>query len=429
MIFIFVMMLALFVIGIPIAWAMAISAGFFINFVLGIPLQSLPQRMMGGIDSFPLLAIPFFIFAGNLMNTGGITSRLVDFSKVLVGHITGGLGHVVVVSNMIMAGMSGSGIADAAGTGSVMIPAMKRVGYPQRFSSAIVAAASTIGPIIPPSIPFVIYGSMADVSIGRLLLAGALPGCLMGIILMIFVYIIAKKRNYPKEIRQPLKAVAKSAVSALPPLGMPLIILGGIVCGLMTPTESASVGAAYALMLGFFLYREINLNKLLEIIKETIIGTAAVTIIIAAASPIGWVLAFEQTPLKVLEFFQNAQFSQTMVLLIVNVALLILGCFLEALAIMVMAIPVLMPLIVKAGIDPVHFGVILTLNIMIGTITPPVGTVMYVVCALGKISIFDFAKEIWPFLIALVLSLAIITYVPEISLWLPNHLMPTVIIK
>jgi tripartite ATP-independent transporter DctM subunit len=429
MILIFVMMCALFFIGIPIAWSMAISSAFFINFILDIPLQSLPQRMMGGIDSFPLLAIPFFIFAGNLMNTGGITSRLVDFSKVLVGHITGGLGHVVVVSNMIMAGMSGSGVADAAGTGSVLIPAMKRVGYPQAFSSAIVAAASTIGPIIPPSIPFVIYGSMADVSIGRLLLAGALPGCLIGFILMIFVYIIAKKRNYPKEIRKPLKVVAKSAVSALPPLGMPLIILGGIVGGLMTPTESASVGAAYALVLGIFLYREINLNKLLEIIKETIIGTAAVTIIIAAASPMGWVLAFEQTPLKVAAIFQNAQFSTEVVLLIINVVLLILGCFLEGLAIMIMAIPVLMPLIVKAGIDPVHFGVILTLNIMIGTITPPVGTIMYVVCALGKISIVDFAKEIWPFLIALLLSLVIITHVPEISLWLPNHLMPKVIIR
>lgn len=420
----FVVMLGLFAVGVPIAWSMAISSGLFITFVLGIPIEALPHRIMGGLDSFPLLAIPFFIFAGNLMNTGGITRRLVNFSSVLVGHITGGLGHVVVVANMIMAGMSGSGIADAAGTGAVLIPAMQQAGYQKRFAVAIVAAAATIGPIIPPSIPFVVYGSMANVSIGRLLLAGAVPGCLMGLMLMIFNYAISKKRNYQKENRPSLGDAAKSFVSALPPLGMPLIILGGIVGGVMTPTEAASAGAVYALILGAFVYREIKVNDLWRIIRETVMGTAAVTIIIAAASPMGWVLAYQRTPFKIAALFQNAQLSPEMILLIINVVLLILGCFLEAMAILIMAIPVLMPLILQAGIDPVVFGVILTLNIMIGTITPPVGTVMYVVCALGRVSILDFSKEIWPFMIALILSLAIVTYVPAISLWLPNLLMP-----
>jgi len=421
---IFVVMCGLFAVGIPIAWSMAISAGVFMTFVLGIPIEALPHRIMGGLDSFPLLAIPFFIFAGNLMNTGGITRRLVNFSSVLVGHITGGLGHVVVVANMIMAGMSGSGIADAAGTGAVLIPAMDQAGYPKRFAAAIVAAAATIGPIIPPSIPFVVYGSMANVSIGRLLLAGAVPGCLMGLMLMIFNYVISKKRNYQKENRASLRDVAKSFVSALPPLGMPLIILGGIVGGIMTPTEAASAGAAYALILGVFVYRELKVNDLWRIIRESVMGTAAVTIIIAAASPMGWVLAYQRTPFTIAALFQNAQLSPEMILLIINVVLLILGCLLEAMAILIMAIPVLMPLILSTGIDPVHFGVILTLSIMIATITPPVGTVMYVVCALGKVSIIDFSKEIWPFLIALILSLAIVTYVPAISLWLPNLLMP-----
>jgi len=242
--------------------------------------------------------------------------------------------------------------------------------------------------------------------------------------LMIFNYVISKKRNYQKENRASLRDVAKSLVSALPPLGMPLIILGGIVGGIMTPTEAASAGAAYALILGVFVYRELKVNDLWRIIRESVMGTAAVTIIIAAASPMGWVLAYQRTPFTIAALFQNAQLSPEMILLIINVVLLILGCLLEAMAILIMAIPVLMPLILSTGIDPVHFGVILTLSIMIATITPPVGTVMYVVCALGKVSIIDFSKEIWPFLIALILSLAIVTYVPAISLWLPNLLMP-----
>jgi C4-dicarboxylate transporter DctM subunit len=416
-------MVALFLFGIPVAFSMAITSAIYMVFVIDVPLQSLIQRMTGGLDSFPLLAIPFFILAGNLMNTGGITNRLVDFSKVLVGHITGGLGHVVVVVNMIMAGMSGSGVADAAGSGSVLIPAMERAKYTKRFAAAIVGAAGTIGPIIPPSIPFVIYGSMSNTSIGRLLLAGAVPGFLMGFMLMIFVYFISKKRNYPKEKRATFNELKKAFMNGIPPMGMPVIILGGIIAGIMTPTEAAAAGAIYALFLGSVIYRELNLQSILRVIKESVIGTASITIIIAAASPMGWVLAFEQAPMKVVAFFQNVHFSQMMVILILNVALLILGCFLEGIAVMIMAIPVLMPLVIQSGIDPVHFGVLLVINIMIGTITPPVGTIMYVVCALGKVSIQDFTREIWPFLLALLICLGIVSYVPEISLWLPNLLM------
>jgi len=424
MLWLFVIMLVLFAVSTPIGWSMAIAAAVYMAVGPHIPLQGFVQRMIGGIDTFPLLAIPFFILAGNLMNTGGITDRLVTFAKALVGHIIGGLAHVVVVTNMIMAGMSGSGVADAAGTGTVLIPAMKKAGYGVPFSAAIVGSAGTIGPIIPPSIPFVIYGSIAGASIGRLLLGGAVPGVLMGIMLMVFVYFIAKRRHYPSEQRATWRELGRATLRAIPPMGMPIIILGGIIGGIMTPTESAAAGAAYAFVLGFFVYREIKLSHIAEIITESVMGTAAILIIMSAAQPFSWVLTYELAPVKVLALVENANLAQWEVYLLINVAMLILGCFMEGLAVMVMAVPVLLPLLQHAGIDLVHFGVVFTLNIMIGTITPPVGTIMYVVCALGKISIAEFAREVWPFVIALVISLFLVTYNPWLALWLPNLVMP-----
>jgi C4-dicarboxylate transporter DctM subunit len=421
---IFIVMLVLFAVSVPIGWSIAIAAAVYMAFGPHVPLEGFVQRLIGGIDTFPLLAIPFFILAGNLMNTGGITDRLVNFAKALVGHVTGGLAHVVVVTNMIMAGMSGSGVADAAGTGTVLIPAMKKTGYSVPFAAAIVGAASTIGPIIPPSIPFVIYGSIASVSIGRLLLGGAVPGVLMGIVLMIFVYFIAKKRKYPSEKRSTWGELGRATVRATPPLGMPIIILGGIIGGVMTPTEAAAAGAAYAFGLGFFIYREIKPSHLPGIITESVIGTAAILIIMSAAQPFGWVLTYELAPVKILALFQEAHLAQWELFLVINIIMLILGCFMEGLAIMVMAIPVMMPLLEQAGVDMVHFGVFFVLNIMIGAITPPVGTMMYVVVALGKISIGQFAREVWPFVIALIIALFLVTYIPWLALWFPNLLIP-----
>lgn len=424
MITLFIVMIVLFAIGAPVAWSMAIAATLYMHFVSHVPLQGMVQRMVGGIDTFPLLAIPFFILAGNLMNTGGITSRLVDMAKVMVGHFTGGLSHAVVVTNMVMAGMSGSGVADAAGSGTILIPAMKRAGYPVPFAAAVTAAAGTIGPIIPPSIPFVIYGSLANVSTGRLLLAGAVPGVLMGITLMIFAYIISKRRHYPAEPKATCGQILSTSLRALPPMGMPVIILGGIIGGIMTPTEAAAAGAIYSLILGLFVYREIKPAMLPGIITESVVGTAAVLIIMSAAQPFGWVLTFEQAPQQVLSFFDNANFEVWQIYLIINAALLFLGCFMEGMAIMIMAVPVLLPLLAATGIDPMHFGVVFVINIMIGAITPPVGTIMYVVLALAKISMAEFAKEIWPFFIALVVALFATTYIPELATWLPNLLMP-----
>jgi len=328
------------------------------------------------------------------------------------------------VSNMIMAGMSGSGVADAAGSGTILIPAMKKVGYSVPFSAAIVGAAGTIGPIIPPSIPFVIYGSIACVSIGRLLLGGAVPGVLMGIMLMIFVYFIARKRGYPSEKRATWKELVQAAIYAIPPMGMPVTILGGIIAGVMTPTEAAAAGAAYAFILGFFIYREITLTQIPKIVIESVIGTASIVIIMSAAQPFCWILTYELAPQKVLALFENVQMAQWQILLIINGAMFIIACFMESLAVMIMAVPVLLPLLEHAGVDLVHFGIFFVLNVMIGAITPPVGTIMYVVCALGKISIAEFAKEVWPFVIALVIALLIVTYWPSLSLWLPNLIIP-----
>jgi len=315
-------------------------------------------------------------------------------------------------------------VADAAGTGSVLIPAMKSAGYPMPYSAAIVAAASVIGPIIPPSIPFVIYGSIANVSIGRLLLAGAVPGVLMGIFLIIFGYFIAKKRDYPSGERATCGEMASAFVHALPPLGMPAIIVGGIVFGIMTPTEAASAGAAYALVLGLFVYKELKWRDLPKIITESSVGTASIAVIIAAAQPFAWVLTIEQAPQKLLETFIQLNLEQWQIFLILNFVFFMLGMFMEGLAALIMAVPVLLPLIAHANIDPVHFGVVFVVNIMIGLITPPVGMAMYVVCALSKVPIIEFVKEVWPFIIAEVIALAIITYWPEMVLWLPNLLLP-----
>jgi tripartite ATP-independent transporter DctM subunit len=424
MLWLFVVMLTLFVINVPIAWSMAIAATVYMALGPKVPLQGMVQRMIGGIDTFPLLAIPFFILAGNLMNTGGITDRLVRFARAMVGHITGGLAHVVVVSNMIMAGMSGSGVADAAGSGTILIPAMKKAGYSVPFSAAIVGAAGTIGPIIPPSIPFVVYGSIASVSIGRLLLGGAIPGILMGIMLMIFVYIIAKKRRYPSEPKASWGELLRAGLRAIPPLGMPIIIVGGIIAGIMTPTEAAVAGAAYAFVLGFFIYREITWAEIPKIVFESVIGTASIVIIMSAAQPFSWILTYELAPQKILSLFEHVEMSPWLILLIINGAMFVIGCFMETLSVMIMSVPLLLPLLNHAGVDLVHFGVFFVLNVMIGSITPPVGTIMYVVCGLNKVPIVEFAKEVWPFVIALVLSLLIVTYVPILSLWLPDLVIP-----
>ncbi len=417
-------LVVLMLLGLPIAVSMGLTAILsFLTLGNTALLSMVPQRMYAGTTSFTLLAIPFFILAGNLMNTGGITQRLVRFAQCLVGHIRGGLGHVTVVTNMIMAGMSGSAVADATGTGAVLIPAMERAGYPRKFSAALVGAASTIGPVIPPSIPFVIFGSMTGTSVGRLFLGGFVPGVLMGVFLMVTVAIIAGRRGYPRERRASLRELLVSTLQAAPAWGAPVIIIGGILAGLFTPTEAAAVASVYALVLGMLVYREITLADLPRILWETVRNTVQVMFIISAASVFGWVLIQQRIPTMIVEGLMALTGQRWVLLLIVNAILLILGCFMEGIAIMLLTIPVFMPLVARVGMDPVHFGVMMTLNLMIGLLTPPVGMCLYAVSSISQVPLWPLAKELWPYIVALLACLALITYIPGLVVWFPNLVM------
>jgi C4-dicarboxylate transporter, DctM subunit len=421
---IFAVLFLFIMLGLPIAVCMGLTAViFFVVLGQADVLLMLPARMYSGTTSFTLLAIPFFILAGNLMNTGGMTQRLVHFAQCLVGHIRGGLGHVTVVTNMIMAGMSGSAVADATGTGVVLIPAMEKAGYPRAFSAALVGAASTIGPIIPPSIPFVIFGSITGTSVGRLFLGGFLPGVLMGLLLMITVAILSKRRGYRREERASRRELAVAAFQATPAWGAPIIIIGGILAGLFTPTEAAVAASLYALILGMLVYGEIRPADLPRILWETIQNTVQVLFIISTASIFGFLLVRQQVPMTLVEGLMALTTTPWVVLLIINVILLILGCFMEAIAIMLLTIPVFMPLISRVGVDPVHFGVVLTLNLMIGLLTPPVGMCLYAVSSVSKVPLWTLARELWPYIIALAVCLGLVTYIPGLVLWIPNLIM------
>lgn len=410
-------------IGAPVAVAMGLTGAIAVFMIGDIPPEVIAQRFVTGVDSFPLLAVPFFILAGALMNTGGTTQRLVAFANVLVGRFTGGLGHVNVVSNMIMAGMSGSAAADAAGTGSVLIPAMARAGYSRPFAAALTAAASTIGPIIPPSIPFVVFGVLASVSIGRLFLGGAIPGLLMGLYLMIAVYIIAKRRGYARGEKPTRQQVWTAFKDALPALMLPVIIIWGIVGGVVTPTEAAVLAVLYALFLGTVVYRELTWKTIWAMFGEAAMTTATVMFIVAASALLAWVLTRQQAGPALVKLVTSISTDPFVILLMLNVLLLILGCFLETLSLMILLVPVLLPLIKALNIDPVHFGVMFTLNLMIGLITPPVGMSMFIACRIARIQIVEFAREVWPFVIALVGVLLVVTYFPSVVLFLPNLLM------
>jgi len=407
----------------PVAFAMTGASAVYLLLRGDIPLVVVAQRVAVGVDSFVLLAIPFFFLAGELMNQGGITKRLVDLAQALVGGIRGGLGHVTVVTNMIMAGMSGSAVADASGTGTVLIPAMVRAGYPKIFSAALVGAASTIGPVIPPSIPFVVYGGITGVSVGRLFLGGVVPGVLMGFFLMGAVYVVAKRRGYRAEGWLTLSEAFRNIWRAIPVMLFPVIILGGIFSGVVTPTEAAVIAVFYAVFLSVLFYRELTVGKLVHVLITVAGNTAKITFIIASAGLYGWLLAREGVPQLFTNFFLSVSHEPWIILLMVNVLLLILGTLMETTAILVILTPVLMDLITKVGIDPVHFGVVLTLNLMIGLLTPPVGMVLYVMVSLAGVSITEFTKECAIFMLALLVVLILITYIPGLVMFLPHLIM------
>ncbi len=422
---IFGALVGLILLGVPIAAAMGLTAVFTFLFLgEGFVLPMLAQRMYSATTGFTLLAIPFFILAGNLMNSGGVTQRVFRFALALVGHFRGGLGHVNVVSSMIFSGMSGAAVADAAGLGLIEMEAMTKSGYDREFSAAITAASSTIGPVVPPSIPFVIYGSITGVSVGALFLAGCLPGLMMGLALMTAVFFVSKKRGYPKEKRADLKELLSSFKGSILALGMPILIIGGILGGLFTPTEAAVVASIYAFVLGFFIYREIALEDLPAILWATVTQSVKVLFIIATAGFFGWLLIHQRIPEQVITGLTSLTSSKWAMLLIVNAVLLILGCFLEGIAVLVITIPVFMALIEKFGVDPVQFGVIMILCSMLGLLTPPVGMSLYAVSSISGVSVGRLSRELWPYLLGIFVVLMLITYVPWLSLWIPGIFMP-----
>jgi tripartite ATP-independent transporter DctM subunit len=341
----------------------------------------------------------------------------------MVGHIKGGLGHVNVVNSMIFAGMSGAAVADAAGIGMVELEAMTKAGFDRRFSAAVTAASSTIGPVIPPSIPFVIFGSITGTSVGRLFLGGFVPGFIMGIAMMITVYIISDRRGYPRERRATFRQFVASGLNAWSAMLCPVIIIGGIMLGIFTPTEASVVAVIYAIIVTLVVYKEISIRDLPRILWETLEHTIRVMFIISAAGIFGWLLIHQKVPDAVVKSLMSLSKNPWVILLIINIILLILGCFMEGISIMLLTIPVFMPLIIKIGIDPVHFGVLMTLNLMIGLLTPPVGMVLYAVSSVGKIPLWELASELKWYIVALMVSLGLITYIPGLVTWLPNLLM------
>jgi len=423
---IFALLVSLMVLGLPVAVAMCLTSVVTLVLLGQTEILSvMGQRMYSSTTAFPLLAIPFFILAGNLMNTGGMTERIFRFAHSLVGHFKGGLGQVNVLGSMVFAGMSGSALADAMGLGAIEVKAMVKSGYQPRFAAAVSAASATIGPVIPPSIPLVIYGSMSGVSVGALFLGGLVPGILMGAAMMVTVYIIAVKRNYPREPRATAREVVRALLGGLAAIATPALIMGGILSGIFTPTEASVAASIYALFLGLAVYRELHWADLPEILWDTVRQTAQVMFIVAAAGLFGWLLIYLRVPDALIAWLSALSGNPLVVLIIINVILLMLGCFMEGIAIMLLTIPIFMPIIGQLGINPIHFGVLMTLNLMLGLLTPPVGMVLYAMSSVARVPMMVLAKELVPFLGSLFVVLALITAVPVLVTWLPDLIMGT----
>ena len=413
--------LVLMLAGLPVALAMVTASLLYVMLSGTIPDFVVIHRMYGGIDSFPLLAVPFFILAGNLMNSAGITNRIYNFALALVGWLKGGLGHVNIVGSMIFAGMSGTAIADAAGLGTIEIKAMKDHGYPIEFSVGVTAASATVGPIIPPSLPFVIYGMLAGVSIGQLFLAGVVPGIVMGVFMMATVAWYAYRRNYGRDSTFSWRVLGRTFADAFLARMTPVILLGGMTFGVFTPTEGAIVASAYALVLGLAWYRTLSLKMLIRISMETIETTATVLFIVAAASIFGWLLTVTRVTDAVAAWVLAFTHTPWVFLLLANLLMLFLGCFLEPVAAITLLVPILVPICKALGIDLVHFGLVMVLNLMIGLLHPALGTVLFVLSRTARMSVERTTMAILPWLVPLFAALIVCTYVPEIVLWLPRN--------
>src|SRR5512147_239230 len=412
--------LLLLVIGVPVAIALAGSSLIYVMLEGVQPHLVVLHRMIGGIDSFPLLAIPFFIMAGSLMNSAGITNRIYDFALALVGWLKGGLGHVNVVGSVIFAGMSGTAVADAGGLGNIEIRAMRDHGYSVDFSVGITGASSTIGPIIPPSLPMVIYGVMANTSVGKLFAAGFIPGLVMAATMMIMVAWYAHTRGFHRDARFSLRVLWATLKKAFLPLMTPVLLIGGMTTGIFTPTEAAIAATVYAMILGMFVYRTLSLRSFIKVSMETAETTAIILLIVAGASIFGYLITTTKITDNVADVVLAITDKPWIILLLVNIFLLIVGCFIETIASITILVPVLLPLMDRIGVDPVHFGLVMVLHLMIGLLTPPVGMVLYILARVANISFERTTRACGPFLIPLLVSLALVTYWPSMVMFLPN---------
>ncbi len=405
--------------GLPLFVSMGLACLAFL-LIAGMPVTVLPQKMAGSINSFPIIAAPLFILMGNILAAAQLTDKIVAFASAVIGWVRGGYAHASILTSMIFAGMVGSAVADAAGAGAIEVRAMRKAGYRPETAASITAAAATIGPIIPPSLPMVIYGVTADVSIGKLFLAGVIPGVLMGLALMVMVSLVARREGMTRKAFVGFKVVGKTFLNGFFALMTPAVILGGIFGGFFTPTEAAAVACLYALFLGFVVYRTLTWEHIGPILAETAETTGLVLVLVMAAGALGWCISISRLPQTLTPMILETIKDPLVFLLMANLLMLLIGCFMEALAAMLILIPILVPAAISFGINPVQFGVVMVLNLILGTIHPPIGVVLFVVTRIADVSFETMSRAILPWLIPLVAVLLAITIWPPLTLWLPS---------
>jgi C4-dicarboxylate transporter, DctM subunit len=407
--------------GVPVAITLGLSSLCYL-LAAGIPLVVIPQKMYAGIDVFVLLCIPGFILAGNLMNSGGITGRIIRFANALVGWMRGGLGLSNVAGSMLFGGISGTAVADAASIGGVMIPGMKKAGYPADFSAAVTAASSTVGPIIPPSVPMIIVGALSGISVGKMFMAGAVPGVLMGLAMMVTSYIIAVRRDFPRQPWQGFGELFRSFKGAIWSLAMTALIVGGLLSGVATPTETAIVASLYAFIVGRFIYGDLPLKAVPKILIDSAVSSAAILVLVGFANVFGWILVSERIPQMIADAVLSVTNNKYAVILIINLLLLFVGMFMETIAALIILFVPLLSLAQGVGIDPLHFATFAVLNLMIGLTTPPVGVCLFICANIARLPLTPVIKAIAPFLLTNIIVLFLVSYIPGLATWLPSVL-------
>ncbi|MBP1935005.1 TRAP transporter large permease [Ammoniphilus resinae] len=410
-------------IGVPIFLCLGVGALILVWLATGqIPFEIIGQKMLIGVDSFPLMAIPFFILAGELMNTNSISGKLIEFVKAIIGRVRGGLAMVGVGTSIFFSGISGSASADTAAVGSALIPAMKKDGYPTAFSAGMIAAAGSIGPIIPPSIPLIIYGVIAEVSIEKLFVGGYVPGVMMGIFFFLYIYYVAKKNNFPVGAKISIQQFFRIVGQALPTLLLPVIIMGGIVTGVFTATEAAGVAAGYAFLLSVVIYREVRWKDVLPLFGRAALTSSVILVIISASSLLSWIMTREQIPQTISNYILSLSTNPVIVLVLINIVLLVAGMFLDAVSVLMILTPIFLPAILALGIDPVLFGVMIAVNLSIGVLTPPVGLNLFVASSIANIDVLSVSKATIPFILCIIAVLVIMICFPISITYLPSLL-------